>query len=293
VPDDCSEGALMPAFIVYAACLTLTVTDFFARAWRIRLLMAALGAEMRTLDAIAMTALGDAAASLSPMRAAGEPARLLAARQAGTPVATALVALGLEALLTYGVALPGGIALAALYGGEWSSGIRWPRIRGVVMWSLISVAVLCVAALVVVAVHEARFGAVKRWFAALREAIADLAKLPHRLMTGLLMLSVVSFVARVAILPLLTGLVASPPSIGVATLASFTLLYGQIVVPTPSGAGAVDVAFLGGAAGVSAHAPRLLALWRTFTTVLGTVVGLVLGGVVYGRSILSLLPFRR
>jgi len=284
---------VIPAFLVYAACLTLTATDFFARAWRIRLLIVALGAEIRTLDAIAMTALGDAAAALSPMRAAGEPARLLGARQAGTPVATALVALGLEALLTYGVALPGGIVLAALYGGEWSSSLRLPRLGGMVKWSLIAVAAVGIVAVSVVAVHEARIGAVKRWLAALREAIVDLARLPHRLMTGLLLLSIVSFVARVGILPLLTGLVPTRPSIGVATLASFTLLYGQIVVPTPSGAGAVDVAFLGGAAGVSAHAPRLLALWRTFTTVLGTVAGLVLGAVVYGRAILSLLPFRR
>jgi uncharacterized membrane protein YbhN (UPF0104 family) len=75
----------------------------------------------------------------------------------------------------------------------------------------------------------------------------------------------------------------------VATVASLGLLYGQLMVPTPSGAGPIDVAFLAGASGVSASAGKVLGAWRLYTTILPVTAGLIVGVVVYGRTALSLL----
>src|SRR5439155_1473730 len=61
-------------------------------------------------------------------------------------------------------------------------------------------------------------------------------------------LTAVSMALRVAILPVLVagqrGLAT-----GAVVLGSFTLLFGQLALPTPAGAGAVELGFVGGFAG--------------------------------------------
>ena len=56
-------------------------------------------------------------------------------------------------------------------------------------------------------------------------------------------LTLVNLGARVAILPVLVSTLPDPPPLGAVTMASFALLYSQLILPTPSGAGAVAVAF--------------------------------------------------
>jgi uncharacterized membrane protein YbhN (UPF0104 family) len=66
-------------------------------------------------------------------------------------------------------------------------------------------------------------------------------------------------------------------------LGSFALLYSQLVLPTPSGAGAVELGFLGGAAGdMGEHQGWLLLAWRFYTNGIGVVIGIWLAAQIYG-----------
>jgi hypothetical protein len=102
-------------------------------------------------------------------------------------------------------------------------------------------------------------------------------------------LSVVSLVARVGVLPVLAA-PRSEASVGVLALVSFLLIHGQIAIPTPAGAGPIELAFLTGVAGISTGAGAVLGWWRLYTTVLPIVAGFVLAAAVFGRGIVRRLP---
>jgi uncharacterized membrane protein YbhN (UPF0104 family) len=64
---------------------------------------------------------------------------------------------------------------------------------------------------------------------------------------------------------------------------SFVLLYSQLVLPTPAGAGAVDLGFLSGMAGdLGAGNAALLIAWRFYTVGAGTLLGLGLAAHYFG-----------
>ena len=100
-------------------------------------------------------------------------------------------------------------------------------------------------------------------------------------------LTALSMALRVAILPVL---VAGQPGLttGAVVLGSFTLLFGQLALPTPAGAGAVELGFVGGFAGtLSAGAlATLLVAWRVYTLILPAALGggaLLFAATVLGR----------
>jgi uncharacterized membrane protein YbhN (UPF0104 family) len=106
-------------------------------------------------------------------------------------------------------------------------------------------------------------------------------------------ITLVNIAARVAILPLLAQALDQPPPLAATVVGSFALLYAQAVIPTPAGAGAVELGFLGGAAGnLGAAETQLLVVWRLYTTVLGTVAGLALGAWRFHADVLTFV-FRR
>jgi uncharacterized membrane protein YbhN (UPF0104 family) len=106
-------------------------------------------------------------------------------------------------------------------------------------------------------------------------------------------MSVVNLAARVAILPVLASTLPEAPPLGPMLLGSFALLYSQLVLPTPSGAGAVELGFLGGAAGdLGDRSGWLLLAWRIYTNGLGVVLGVVLAAHVYGWPALRRLARR-
>src|SRR5262249_18015466 len=87
-----------------------------------------------------------------------------------------------------------------------------------------------------------------------------------------LLLTVVAIVARSSILPVVALTLSSSPPFGVMVLASIGASYGQVLLPTPAGAGIVDVALLRGAAGdLGAGAAHVLLAWRIYTVVLPLV----------------------
>ena len=59
-------------------------------------------------------------------------------------------------------------------------------------------------------------------------------------------MSFVNLATRVAILPVLALTLPNPPALALLIVGSFALLYGQLILPTPAGAGAVELGFLGG-----------------------------------------------
>jgi uncharacterized membrane protein YbhN (UPF0104 family) len=106
-------------------------------------------------------------------------------------------------------------------------------------------------------------------------------------------MSLVNLATRVAILPVLALTLPSPPPMGPLVLGSFALLYSQLVLPTPSGAGAVELGFLGGAAGdFGAGEGWLLLAWRIYTNGIGVLLGVVLAARVYGWPALRQLAGR-
>jgi uncharacterized membrane protein YbhN (UPF0104 family) len=96
-------------------------------------------------------------------------------------------------------------------------------------------------------------------------------------------MTALSLATRVAILPVLALTLPDPPPLGPMILGSFALLYSQLLLPTPSGAGAVELGFLGGAAGdLGEHQGWLLLAWRFYTNGVGVLLGIWLAGQVYG-----------
>jgi uncharacterized membrane protein YbhN (UPF0104 family) len=76
-------------------------------------------------------------------------------------------------------------------------------------------------------------------------------------------------------------------------LGSFALLYSQMVLPTPSGAGAVELGFLGGAAGdLGTGTGWLLLAWRFYTNGIGVLLGIALAVHAYGWPVLRQLARR-
>ena len=82
-----------------------------------------------------------------------------------------------------------------------------------------------------------------------RRAFVYWRRMPRWPLLASLPLSLINLVTRVAILSVLALTLPDPPALGPMALGSFALLYSQLILPTPSGAGAVELGFLGGAAG--------------------------------------------
>ncbi|HXI21777.1 MAG TPA: hypothetical protein VNH46_11855, partial [Gemmatimonadales bacterium] len=99
-------------------------------------------------------------------------------------------------------------------------------------------------------------------------------------------LSGYNILARTAVLPILAAALPDHPPIGVMLLGSFALLYSQLVLPTPAGAGAVDFGFLAGVAGnLGSAGPALLLAWRFYTVGLGALLGVALALHRFGWSV--------
>jgi uncharacterized membrane protein YbhN (UPF0104 family) len=252
-------------------CLGLVAADLLARAWRIRWLVRATGRGLSLRSAMAINVVGDAACALTPLRIGGEPARAAVMLRSGIPAGTVVSAIGIEVVAAWPV-----LALFAAWLG-WSFAPEWWRTaapavaaRLVRLWPWEAAAVvLCVVAWLAARRLRGRWGA---------GTPAELPPLlfPTRLwpVVASVPLSLINVATRTAILPVLALTLPTPPDIGVAAFGSLALLYGQLVVPTPSGAGVVDIALLAGFAGsLGGEAPWVLAAWRFYTVGAGLLLG--------------------
>jgi uncharacterized membrane protein YbhN (UPF0104 family) len=259
--------------------------DLVARAYRIRWYARGLGAPLPLREAFRLNAWGDAAAGLTPLRLGGEPARLAGLLRAGVPAATAFLAIGLEVVVAYPVVFLFGGLLVWRYAPAWwahagpvlKAGLErgWP-------WA---VAVLGTTILVWVLVA--------RWKrVGIREPLRGAGRVrgagwsaPVGPVLGGIVTSFVNVAARTAMLPLLALTVPEHPPVGVLFVGSFVLLYSQLVLPTPAGAGAVELGFLAGVAGdLGPGEAGLLLAWRFYTVGAGALLGVALAAHIFGTA---------
>jgi len=261
----------------HAICAALFAADLIVRAFRIRWYLAGLGHPVRFRDALQLNAWGDAAAGLTPMRFGGEAARLAGILRAGVPATAGFMAVGLEVVVAYPVVIAFGLTIVALYAPDWwrhagpalsdKLALGWPWVIGVLLFT----AVVGVMAWrwKRVALREPR-RAVQR----VRHYWREMAWWP---MVAGVPTSLFNVVARTLMLPVLALSLPSHPPVGVMLVGSFILLYSQLFLPTPAGAGAVDLGFLGGVAGNLGPADAgLLLAWRFYTVGGGALLGLAL-----------------
>jgi uncharacterized membrane protein YbhN (UPF0104 family) len=269
--------------VAHLICVGLVAADLLARLWRIQWIVQGLGHRMTAKDAFILNAFGDAACALTPLRIGGEPARLAGMLRSGVPATGAFVAISLEVLAAWPVIIVAAAWLVWAYAPAWwvSVGPRlgaaaehaWPWVVIVVLASVVA---WRYARLITSPVaHQLR--------RPVRRARVYWRRMPRWPLLASIPLSAINLATRVAILPILALTLPEPPAMGPMLLGSFALLYSQLVLPTPSGAGAVELGFLGGAAGdLGEHQGWLLLAWRFYTNGIGVVIGIWLAAQIYG-----------
>jgi uncharacterized membrane protein YbhN (UPF0104 family) len=275
-------------------CVGLVAADLLARAWRIQWIVQGLGHRMTLWDSFVLNAFGDAACALTPLRLGGEPARLAGMLRSRVPAPAAFVAISLEVLAAWPVIIVAAGWLAWRYAPAWwmeagprlgaAAAAAWP-------W------VVAVAILSVLAWRWARrkvpSPAARQLRRPIRRAMVYWRRMPRWPLVASVPMSLINLATRVAILPVLALSLPSPPPMGPLALGSFALLYSQLVLPTPSGAGAVELGFLGGAAGdLGAQDGWLLLAWRFYTNGVGVLLGIALAVHIYGWPALRQLVGR-
>ena len=282
--------------------ILLLAIDCVARAIRIQLATWAAGGRVSFQDALRLNLYGEAASSLTPNRLGGEPARFLGMTWSGLRPVTALVALGVEVAAEWPVFGVVAVALAAYYVPDWSEAadrfLTHSLARDLLGIELIALVVL----LIIWGLQRlVRPGAIRhrvrrQW----RVALAHVRRAPWWVLFAGALLTVVSLAARALILPALVwGHHANGPPFGVLFFGSLALLHAPLVVPLPSGGGGIEVAFLSGFAGDfgSGHQVTMLLMWRFYTTILLTILGIYLlvrtHGVKAAKELFTVGWFRR
>jgi uncharacterized membrane protein YbhN (UPF0104 family) len=277
----------------HVTCVGLLLVDFLARTWRMQWLLRGLGHRLPFWEVFVHSALGEAASSLTPFRLGGEPSRIWAMTRLGVPLTPSVVGVGVEIIAMTPVVLAGAAVIALYLAPEWWAAagpalLSHGRSGG--LW-VMGVAVL--TALAWRLAHRAApaaAAAVRREIAA---ACAHVRELPAWPLVASLPMTALNVGARIAVLPVLVSAMPTQPPLGAVIVGSFALLYSQLVLPTPAGAGAVELGFLGGAAGELGPAETwLLIAWRFYTSGLGVALGIVLTVARYRTPGFALLVRR-
>lgn len=269
-------SAPLTPLAAHAACAALVLADLAARTLRLRALAHGTGASLSLRDSFAINCYADAGSTLTPLRVGGEPARVAGMLAAGMRPTQVFVAIAFELLVAWPTLLVAGGALFLRFAPGWwraagpalqqSARASWP-------W------VLAVAALsVIAAVWGRRLAAARgrRLARPWRRVRAHWRRMPAWVALASVPLTLVGIASRTALLPVLALTLPAPPETGTLLVGSFTLVYGQLVLPTPAGAGAVELGFLGGAAGALGGGAALLLAWRFWSSGASTLLGLLL-----------------
>jgi uncharacterized membrane protein YbhN (UPF0104 family) len=277
----------MSPLAAHATCLGLVLLDFLVRGWRIQWVMRGLGSPLPLRGAFVVNAFGDAANALTPMRLGGEPARVAGLLHSGARLTAALVGVTLEALVSRLALIAVAAWLIWRYAPAWwvtagpglmaSASDAWPwivlvLIAGFLLWRY---------------TQRAVSPAARRLRRPMRRVLVYLRRMPRWPLVASAIVSLIPIATRIAILPVLTLTLPSPPPLGPVIFGSFALLYSQMVLPTPSGAGVVELGFLGGAAGQLGDGQGwILLAWRFYTNGLGVLLGVWLAVHIYGWPVL-------
>jgi uncharacterized membrane protein YbhN (UPF0104 family) len=274
-------------------CVALVAIDLIARAWRIQWIVQGLGHPIGFRDCFVLNAFGDAACALTPLRVGGEPARLAGMLRSRVPATAAFVAISLEVLAAWPVILVAAGWLAWRYAPSWWS-MAGPRLAqaGARAWPWV-VLVAVVSAMVWWYARRVASPGIRHVRRPVRRAMVYWRRMPRWPLVASLPLSFLNLATRVALLPVLASTLPEPPELWPMVLGSFALLYSQMILPTPSGAGAVELGFLGGAAGdLGSRAGWLLLAWRFYSNGVGVILGIALAAHAYGWPALRRLAWR-
>jgi uncharacterized membrane protein YbhN (UPF0104 family) len=263
----------------HLAAFALFAADVAIRAVRLRVL--APGTTLTLGQAIAANAYGEAASAVTPARAGGDPARFVALLRDGVSAPRALAALATEMLIDWVLLAAAAAVLLLAWGETAATGAR--RLAALAATPQARVLVVAVLVLAVASVVALRWYRRRRSAPGLAASLADAWRaardLGWRRVSGSAALTGLSMIARTAILPVLAaGLPFPGLDPRAVVVGSFALLYGQLVLPTPAGAGGVELGFVGGFAGALAPAAlaELLVAWRIYTLILGAGLGALL-----------------
>ncbi|MDX2194729.1 MAG: lysylphosphatidylglycerol synthase domain-containing protein [Gemmatimonadales bacterium] len=265
----------------------MTLTGMGARAWRMRLLYRALGHPVGWQAALVANTWGEAAAALTPARLGGEPARLAGFLRAGVPATAAFVGLAIEAVAEWPLIALLSMAVLLRHGGDWWAHVRARAAGGLAAFWPWLVAVGAVTLVAWLAVRGRARPGERHVRRPLRRLRVYLRRLSPATLAATAPLTLVSLAGRLLPLPFLLATLPHEPAIGPALVGTIVLTYGQLVLPTPAGAGAVDLGFLAGAAGdVGDSGPSLLAWWRAYTIGVGVVAGAAFALAAYGPGVI-------
>jgi uncharacterized membrane protein YbhN (UPF0104 family) len=283
----------MTALHAHLICIVLVAVDLLARAWRIQWIIQGLGHRMSVKDAFILNAFGDAACALTPLRIGGEPARLAGMLRSRVPAPAAFVGISLEVLAAWPVIIVAAGWLAWRYAPAWWMSVG-PRLMTAAERAWPWVAVVALVSLVAwVYARRVASPMARHLRRPVRRALVYWRRMPTWPLVASIPLSFLNLATRVAILPVLALTLATPPELGPMALGSFALLYSQLLLPTPSGAGAVELGFLGGAAGdLGQNEGWLLLAWRFYTNGIGVLLGVWLAAHIYGWPALRKLVRR-
>ena len=278
----------------HALCVGMVLLDQAARAYRIRLLAGTIGHPLRFRDALSVNAIGDAACAVTPMRLGGEPVRIAALLRFGVPATACFVAVAFEVVTMWPVIILSALGIGYWLAPGWLSHTAPLMARGLVhSWVWLALAVFVSLLLFLVVRRRAHFATrVTRrpW----RRVLVYGRRMPIRVLILAALSAFVNLATRTAILPILMATLPGSSPLGPAIVGSFALLYSQLALPTPSGAGVVDLGLLAGAAGSAGGAEiQLLIWWRFYTTFLGVALGSWLGVRVFGWGMVRALFTRR
>jgi uncharacterized membrane protein YbhN (UPF0104 family) len=271
-------------------CIGLVASDFLVRALRIQWIMKGLGSRLRVRDALVVNALGDAANALTPLRLGGEPARVAGLLRTGVRMTAAIVGVTLEAVLSRLVLIAVAGWLIWQYAPAWwltaGPSLRAAAVRA---WPWVVMALL-IGIILWAYTRRIVSPATRRLRRPMRRVVVYLRRMPRWPLAAGIPLSAFAIAARIAILPVLALTLPSPPAWDAVVFGSFALLYSQMVLPTPSGAGVVELGFLGGAAGeLGAEEGWILLVWRFYTNGIGLLLGVWLAASIYGWPFLRKL----
>ena len=275
--------------------------DCVTRAWRIQLATWAAGGTLSFRDALRLNLYGEAASTFTPNRLGGEPARFLGMAWSGVRPVTALVGLGVEVAAEWPVFGLVAIAIGIYYIPDWGEAASGWLGRNLARDLLtLELAVLAVLVVVYGLQRLVRAGRIRhrvrrQW----RVALAHVRRAPWWVLGVGALLTVVSLAARALVLPALVLGQAEAPPFDVMFFGALALLHAALVVPLPSGGGGIELAFLSGFAGDFGPGRQviMLLMWRFYTTVLLTVLGVYLlvrtHGAAAAKELFTVGWFRR
>jgi len=253
----------------HLAVVALLALDCLARGVRLRALV-----PMPLARAVGVNLCGDAVGSLTPAQIGADPVRFAAFRSSGASASVLLAALVTEFGMSVVATVAGAVILSGLFAGAAEEFGRRLATLASPAWGVRALAIVALpAAVSAVLAVRFRHRLPPSLVHHLRDVWVAVRRRPPALLAMVGCLTLVSLAARTAVLPILAAGIPGVKA-SVVIVGSYLLLLGQAVLPTPAGAGGVELGFLAGfSANLGGAAGQLLVVWRFYTLLLGLVAG--------------------